>query len=145
MNTKTIRVLSLILLASFSMAAHSDGCDFEGHIPNKWIQMKDVTIASIVIRSNSVCLAIKDSFIQQGRTKHAKELKCDTEWEDFELSKLHQTNDQLHWFNNFKFCPNGGERALDGYVFVRDGKQVAFELKVGIHNKALQSTASGGD
>ena len=126
------------------MTVYPDGCDLEGDIPDKWILKKNITIESIVKRSNSVCLAIRESFLKQGREEHAKELKCDTEWNDFQLSKIYTPTDQLHWFNNFQYCPNGGERALDGYVLVRDGQQVAFELKAGIHNKALQPTASGG-
>lgn len=106
-------------------------------IPDQWIQARDISIQEMIARDKAVCQSVREVQISKGFSE-SDLFACDFAWGKYLISEIYQPGDKIHWFNNFEFCPGGGEKALDGYVIVRDGEQIGFELSAGIHNNSLK-------
>ena len=120
-------------------------CEFEQIIPNSWVMPLDMEYLSAHMTDldQYACKRVLEYQLSVN-TKSEDFVDCSsTTPESHPILEIIRQGDEVGYFSSPAECRSNPQAPLyGGYVVYRHGVQIGFELKVGTHNKALNSQAS---
>lgn len=131
---KTSILLFSILLSGFVQAE----CNFEENIPQSWLQtLKDEQVSSHMKQHNETsCRVLNEYFVSIGKPENDCSKIPDRVTP---IMRIKKEGDLIAYFQSPKKCYKDHSQPIyAGYALIRKEKQIAFELRVGTHNKALK-------